>query len=180
MKRALALILLTLFLTSCEGPYIFNRVVNLKDGDKMLLGGVSRESFEKAPFSEWFQENYEAYETNDVMIKDFRNKLKRHRIEAFLGTWDEESKLRYPQFIKVLDQAKFSEQRLLTYAVNTSKRSFYSEERGKNIEHLPTFIFYKGGHEVGRIVGSPVSGSFEEDILMIVNGKAFTPNYQEN
>lgn len=50
----------------------------------------------------------------------------------------------------------------------------------KNIEHLPTFIFYKGGHEVGRIVGSPVSGSFEEDILMIVNGKAFTPNYQEN
>src|SRR5690606_12976522 len=180
MKRALALILLTLFLTSCEGPYIFNRVVNLKDGDKMLLGGVSRESFEKAPFSEWFQENYEAYETNDAMIKDFRNKLERHRIEDYLGTTDEVFKVRYQQFINILYQAKCPEQILLIYDVNTSKRSFYSEETGKNIEDLPTFIYYKGGKEVGRIVGFPVSGSFEEDILMIVNGKAFTPNYQEN
>lgn len=171
MNRALNLLLLTLFLTACEGPYIFNRVINLKNGDKMLLGGVSREAFEKLPFSDWFNENYEAYQTNDAMIKSFKNKLKRHRIEVFIGTWDEDSKLLYPQFVKVLDHAKFPEERMLTYAVNESKKSFYSEERGKNIENLPTFIFYKSGKEVGRIVGFPAMGSFEKEILMIVRGK---------
>lgn len=180
MKKTLTLLIFTLFLTACEGPYIFNRVVNLNNGDKMLLGGVSRDVFEKQPFSDWFVENYEAYDANEAMIKDLSKKLKRHKIEVFIGTWDDESKLRYPQFMKVLDLAKFPESRMLTYAVNKSKKSFYSEERGKNLEHLPTFIFYKGGKEVGRIVESPVSGSFEEDILMIVNGMALTPNHTED
>lgn len=179
MKKSLFVLVLALFFVSCEGPYVFNRVVKLKDGNKMLLGGVDREAFTKEPFSTWFNQEYDSYQTNSPMIKDFKSKLKRFRVEVFMGTWCEDSKREYPRLLKILDEAKFPKQRIVTYAVNESKKSFYSEEIGKDIRFVPTFIFYKGGKEVGRIVESPVSGSLEEDILMIVNEMPLTPNYAE-
>ncbi len=180
MKKSLFVMVLVFLMTSCEGPYIFNRIVKLKDGDKMLLGGVNREAFSKEPFSVWFNQEYDAYTTNPVMIKEFKGKLKKYRIEVFMGTWCEDSQREYPRLMKILDEAKFPEQRLLTYAVNESKKSFYSEEIGKDIRFVPTFIFYKGGKEIGRIVEAPVSGSLEEDIMMILNESPLTPNYSED
>lgn len=180
MRKSIIFSLFLIFLLGCEGPYIFNRTVHLKDGNKMLLGGVDRQAFSQNPFNEWFAMEYDAYETNSAMIKDFRGKLKRMRIEVFLGTWNEASKKEYPRLLKILDEAKFPEQRMVTYAVNENLRSFYSEENGKDVRILPTIIFYRGGKEVGRIVESPVSGSLEEDILMIVNDIPLTPNYEED
>ena len=179
MKKSLFVLVLALFFISCEGPYVFNRVVKLKDGNKMLLGGVDREAFTKEPFSKWFNQEYDSYQTNPAMIKDFKSKLKLFRVEIFMGTWCEDSQREYPRFLKILDEAKFPKQRMITYAVNESKKSFYSEEIGKDIRFVPTFIFYKGGKEVGRIVESPTSGLLEEDILMIVNDMPLTPNYAE-
>ena len=169
-----------LFVSACEGPYIFNRVVNKSDGEKMLLGGVDRSAFEKSPFKDWFYDEYDSYKPDAEMIKNIKSKSKRFRIEAFIGTWCEDSQTEYPRLLKILDEAKFPYQRMVTYAVNESYKSFYSEERGKDIRYVPTFIFYKGGKEVGRIVESPVSGSLEEDILMIVNDKPLTSNYAED
>lgn len=165
---------------SCEGPYIFNRVVKKADGDKMLLGGVDREVFAKEPFSTWFFTEYDSYQPNEAMVKDFKSKIKKYRIEVFLGSWDDASKKEYPRLLKILDAAKFPTKRITTYAVNENLKSFYGEEGGKDIQHLPTIIFYRGGDEIGRIVESPVSGSLEEDILMIVNGVPLTPNYFED
>ena len=165
---------------SCEGPYVFNRIVKKADGEKMLLGGVDRTAFAKEPFSNWFLQEYDSYQTNAPMIKDFKNKLKKYRIVVFMGTWCDDSKREYPRLLKILDEAKFPEQRIVTYALNENKKSFYGEEGGKDIRFVPTIIFYKGGEEIGRIVESPVSGTLEEDIMMIVNGSPFTPNYFED
>ena len=180
MKNSLFVLIFLLLITSCEGPYIFNRVVNLKDGNKMLLGGVDRTAFLKEPFSEWFHQEYDTYTTNPALVKEFKGKLKKLRIEVFMGTWSEDSRREYPRLMKILDEANFPKQRILTYAVNESKKSFYSEEIGKDIRFVPTIIFYKGGEEVGRIVESPVSGSLEEDIMLIVNETPPTPNYSED
>ena len=180
MKNTLVLILFSLLFFGCESTYIFNRVVKLSNGDKMLLGGVNREAFLKEPFSEWFLTEYDSYQPNSARVKDLKKKLKNCKIEVFIGTWCGDCKVYYPQFLKILDEAKFPEQRMVTYAVNESKKSFYSEEMGKDIRHVPTFIFYKGGKEIGRIVESPVSSSLEEDILMIVSEMAYTPNHAED
>lgn len=180
MKKSLLALVLTLFIVSCEGPYIFNRVVKKSDGDKMLLGGVERQAFEKEPFSTWFLTEYTSYQPNEAMMEGIKKKVRRYRIEVFMGTWCDDSKVYYPQLLKILDEAKFPEQRMVTYAVNESKKSFYGEEVGKDIRFVPTFIFYLGGKEVGRIVESPASGSLEEDILMIVNEMPLEPNYAED
>lgn len=180
MKKALTLMILTFIMMSCEGPYIFNRVITQKDGNKMLLGGVDRSAFNKDPFSTWFLTEYDSYQPNAEMVKNLKGKLKRYRIEVFMGTWCEDSKREYPRLMKILDEAKFPENRIVTYAVNENKRSFYGEDQGKDIRFVPTIIFYRGGKEVARIVESPVSGSLEEDILMIVNDMPNTPNYAED
>lgn len=180
MNKTLTLLIFTFIFMSCESPYIFNRVITHKDGTKMLFGGVEESAFHKAPFSTWYLTEYDSYQTKPEMIKDFKGKLKRYRIEVFMGTWCEDSKREYPRLMKILKEAKFPEKRMITYAVNENKRSFYGEELSKDIRFVPTIIFYKGGKEVGRIVESPVSGSLEEDILMIVNGVPNTPNYAED
>lgn len=180
MKKTFLIAFLAVFFVSCEGPYIFNRVVKQADGGRMLLGGVDRIAFQNEPFATWFQQEYDGYQVNAPMVKDFRGKLKGHRIEVFMASWSETSKQQYPRLLKILDEAKFPENRMVTYALNENMKSFYGEEARKDVEHLPTIIFYKGGKEVGRIVEAPVTGSLEEDILMIVNGKALTPNYFEN
>lgn len=180
MKNSLLLIVFTILITACEGPYIFNRVVKKSNGEKELLGGVNREAFKKAPFSEWFDTEYDSYKADQKITKEIKSKIKRYRIEVFVGSWCEDTQREYPRFVKILDEVKFPDQRLLTFAVNENLKSFYGEEAGKDITHVPTFIFYKGGVEVGRIVETPVSGSLEEDILMIVNEKPLKPNYSED
>lgn len=180
MKKALTLLIFTLILTACEGPYIFNRTITQKDGTKVLIGGVDQSAFHKEPFSTWYLTEYESYQTNPEMIKKIKGKLNRYRIEVFMGSWNENSKREFPRLMKILDEAKFPEKRLVIYAVNENNRSFYGEDQGKDIRFTPTIIFYRGGKEVARIVESPVSGSLEEDILMIVNEMPNTPNHTED
>lgn len=180
MKYNYLLIVIAVLLTACESPYIFNRVVKKSNGEREMLGGVNREIFAKEPFSDWFSREYDAYQPNQKVTAEFKSKIKRFRIEAFIGSWNEDTRREYPRFIKILDEVKFPDQRLLTYAVNENLKSFYSEEAGKNIRHLPTFVLYKGGKEVGRIVESPVSGSLEEDLLMLINQQELIPNYTED
>lgn len=180
MNKALTLLIFTFILMSCEGPYIFNRVITQKDGTKMLFGGIDETAFHKEPFSTWYLTEYDSYKPNNEMIKDFKGKLRSYRIEVFMGTWCEDSKREYPRLMKILNEAKFPQKRMVTYAVNENKRSFYGEDQGKDIRFVPTIIFYRGGDEVGRIVESPISSSLEEDILMIVNETPNTPNYAED
>jgi len=180
MKKSLFVLLFSMIMMSCEGPYIFNRIVKQEDGTKMLLGGVDRMAFEKEPFSTWFLTEYDSYQVNQEKVKELKRKLKKYRITVFMGTWCEDSKREYPRLMKILDEAKFPPNRLVTYAVNEGKKSFYGEEEGKDIRFVPTIILYRGGKEAGRIVESPVSGSLEEDILMIVNEIPNTPNYSED
>lgn len=180
MRNSLFLIIFMILATACESTYTFNRVVKKSNGDKELLGGVNSEAFTKTPFSDWYQPEYNSYKPNPLMVKEFKSKIKRYRIEAFIGSWCEDTQREFPRFMKILDEAKFPHQRLTIYAVNENLRSFYGEEIGKDIIHVPTFIFYKGGKEVGRIVETPVSENLEQDILMIVKETPLTPNYSED
>ena len=52
------------------------------------------------------------------------------------------------------------------------------EEIGLNIHHVPTVILYNNGNEIGRIIEYPVQ-SLEEDMVAILNGTNYTPNYSD-
>jgi len=97
-----------------------------------------------------------------------------------LGTWCGDSKKQVPRILKVLEQAEFPNERLEIIALDRRpgryKKSPTGEEKGLNIIKVPTLIFFKNGIEINRIVERPIA-SLEEDILTILNGGHYIPNY---
>lgn len=173
----------TLLIILCFSFTLYAQNNNLsKDakGNPMLIGEVVETDFKKAPFSDWYTESTKAYEVNNYITKTFKDSLKHYDIKIFLGTWCGDSKRGVPQFLKVLDKAKFPKKQCSIYALDNKegeyKKSPQGFEKHLNIHRVPTFIFYKNGKEVNRIVESPRT-TFENDIHRIVISKKYYSNY---
>lgn len=185
MKKIYQLALLSIFvitISACQQQKVLNRQIKTESGERFLTGEFNREALKQKQYATWFDEEYNTYEVETAKLKDIKKlDVKFLRIEVFVGTWCSDSQRELPRFYKILENVKFPiESRLNIYGVNRQKKSFYGEEIGKDITHVPTIIVYKKGKEIGRIVESPVSGYLEEDFEKIVNGTPLTPNYAED
>jgi thiol-disulfide isomerase/thioredoxin len=148
------------------------------DKDGNLIGIATKDSFLAEPFSDWFLFNYDAYEIDEVVIDSLQPLLNNITIKAFMGTWCGDSQSQTPVFYKVLDSVNFNTNNLEMIAVNESKKTPSNLQKGYDIEYVPTFIFYKNGKEIGRIVEYPRE-SIEVDMLTIVSEKPYKHSYQE-
>ncbi len=158
-----------------------NQEIIEKDGNKKLLGQISREMLSKAPYKEWYQPQFENYIVENQKLKPFAKKLSKTTVKVFLGTWCGDTKREVPRFLKTLDSQGFNKKNLQLICVdnggnNAYKQSPEHEEKGMSILRVPTFIFYEEGKEIGRIVESPVV-SFEQDIVNILNKNRTITNY---
>jgi tetratricopeptide (TPR) repeat protein len=157
-----------------------NQVVVDDKGNKKLLGITTKAGLQQTPFLEWFDKNHEAYLENKAVIKKLKPALSDYTIKAFFGSWCGDSKLHLPEFYKILEAAKYPMDKLEVIAVDRTKEAYKQapghEEKGLNIHRVPTFIFYKDGQEVNRIVEHPLE-TLERDILKIVTDNKYTPNY---
>ena len=182
MKKIIILSLFTA-LAFTSYSYAQAKVLNqsiTKSGKKMLVGEFERKALEDVDFKKWYQEEYDTYEVEKPKLAGLKN-LQNYTIEVFIGTWCPDSRRELPRLYKILDDIKFPENKLTTFAVDRQKKSINGEEVGKNITHVPTIIVYdKNKKEVGRIVESPVSGYLEEDLAQIVNGTPLKPNYSND
>lgn len=151
-----------------------------KKGDEILLAKIDKNGLSSHTFNSWFSKNYENYLVNKAITKKLKGALKPYHIKIFLGTWCGDSKLEVPRFYKIIEAANFPENQLEVIALNNTKEAYKQspshEEKGLNIHRVPTFIFYKNGKEINRIVEHPKE-TLERDILNIVTGNTYTPNY---
>lgn len=149
-------------------------------GNTKLLGVIDKDGLTQDPFKTWFDQHYESYETNSKSIRSIRSELKNYEIKVFMGTWCGDSRQEVPRFYKILDKMNFPMEKLTVIAVDNSrnnyKKSPTGEEKGRNIHRVPTFIFYKDGKEVNRIVEHPKE-SLEADMARILLSKEYSPNY---
>lgn len=177
MKKS-TIILFFLIINVAFGQQINNTTKDSK-GTLMLLGKTDKKAFNIDDFF-WFQENYNQYLTNDKAVRQLKKSLSNYTIKAFYGSWCGDSKREIPKFYKVIDEVDFNTNKLSMIAVDKKPEAYKAspngEEKGLNIHRVPTFIFYKNDKEIGRIVESPKQ-DFERDILTIINGKNYTPNY---
>ncbi len=88
-----------------------------------------------------------------------------------LGTWCGDSKEKVPRFLKILDLLGTTFDDLKLIAVDREKTAPDMDVKGKYlIEKVPTFIFYKGDVEIGRITETP-KVALEKDLFFILNTK---------
>lgn len=180
MKKVITLIVLCVSISMLQAQP-FNKEVKSSPEQPLLLGKINKEGLSQQPYSDWFLKNYTDYTPKQEIVNQLKNELSNYTIIAFMGTWCGDSKREIPKFYKVLDEVNFPLERLTMVAVHRDrevyKQSPGGEEEGKNIHRVPTFIFFKDGKEVNRIVESPRI-TIEEDILQIVTTSKYAPKYE--
>ena len=150
-------------------------------GNAMLLGMHTKEDLQQMPYKEWFEKNYADYAVDSVTAARLTPFLKNKKFEIFMGTWCGDSRREVPGMFKILASAGVRPAQIKMIMVDdhdsTYKQSPGHEERGKSIHRVPDLIVYSGKKEINRIVEYPVV-SLEKDLLAIVNGSGYQPNYR--
>lgn len=170
------LLIFTISLTSCATAQQEITAKKNQSGD--LIGFANKESFNQAPYSNWFNQKYEGYKPDEATISSLKKALKGVRIKGFMATWCGDSKRETPHIYKILEQANFNLNDFQLVTVNRSKKTPDNLQEGLDIKRVPTFIFYKGDKEIGRYV-EYARESLEKDMLKIVSGEAYKHSYDK-
>ena len=173
MKKIL-LLLIAITITSCAPKAKFT----MHDEQKILVGKGTQKDLQQEPFNEWFTQNYNDYTLTEEIKSEIQKNIKDYTIIIFMGTWCEDSQNQVPKFYKILEQVNFPSKKTTLITMSRDKTTPEQFEKGLNITNVPTFIFYKNGKEVNRIVESPVV-SLEQDMLDIITSKSYKHIYFE-
>lgn len=171
-----------LMFSACKNQKHVNVTVPYED-TVILVGPATIDGFKQEPFNQWYDENYIAYQVNDSLLPSIKANLEDVNIITFMGTWCEDSQRETPNFIKILKAADFNFDHFELITVNREKTTPKGLQEGFNITNVPTFIFYKDGEELNRIVEFPME-SLEHDMLKILTNQDYEHAYfnveQEN
>ena len=138
-----------------------------------LVISVFLASADKADRSDLFEKflckaNYDQYSPDPEVIEIIRTKVGNvTAIDIYFAYWCSDSETNVPPFIKILDEIGPKEIKVKYFASRRKNpgEKFYCEKL--NVTRVPTFIFYKDGKEIGRIVENPKK-TLEEDLLEII------------
>ena len=136
--------------------------------EPMLLGYTNRQAFQDTSFSWWFNSVYDTYNVDTATAQNLADKLKNVNITIVMGTWCSDSRREVPRLFKILDHLKYPSGDVTLITVGRDRNGRGEETKGMDIELVPTFIFYKDGKELGRIVESP-KVSLEKDMEKILS-----------
>lgn len=104
---------------------------------------------------EW-KDKYDKYEPPADMLNDLKGMLGSNmKIDVYLGLWCPDSRNNVPPFIKILDRlgARIPVRYFGVPRKASRDVKYYVEEM--DVEKVPTFIVYRDGKEIGRIVENP-------------------------
>lgn len=177
--KTLTMMSMLFCITITSGQNINTEITN-EGENPYLLGKIDKSGLTSENYKTWFNKNFDDYQIDQTTVNELSKTLKNYTIKVFLGTWCGDSKREVPHFYKVLEACQFPESQLEVIALSNKpdmyKQSPNHEEQGLNIHRVPTFIIYKNGVEINRIVEHPVE-SLEIDLLSIITNNSYIPNY---
>jgi thiol-disulfide isomerase/thioredoxin len=131
-----------------------------------LTGSVTRSQI-LAAAPDW-EPNLAAYQPKTDALDALKKVSEPVLIEIYFATWCSDSKAHVPALFKVLDLA---DNPLLQAAYTAMPRAKAERSRfipaDRAIDKLPTFVVFRDGKEMGRIVETPAH-SVEEDLAALL------------
>ena len=91
-----------------------------------------------------------------------------------MATWCPDSKREVPRYFAIMDAAGVPDSTLTMVSVDRSKKDTEGLTEKLAITRVPTFVFFRGGQEIGRFVERLPAGSastLEAEIAKIVGAK---------
>ncbi len=173
-------------LFTAAANYLFAQPLNQKtkdrNGNEMLIGCCTLEALLMEPFASWFVPNYNNYKVDTAVAEEIKKYIGNKQFLLFLGTWCGDSKREVPRLFKLFDYCNIKPEQIKLVLVSNHdsayKQSPTHEEKGMNILRVSTLIVIENNKELNRIVESPIQ-SLEKDLLKILTGKAYLPNYAD-
>jgi thiol-disulfide isomerase/thioredoxin len=163
---------LVLLVISCTSP--INQEKENTYGEPILVGTVNWDGLTAGEYGAWFVPTYKNYKVDEGSLAKLEPVFNDLEITVFLGTWCEDSQVQVPQFYRMMDHLGYDIATMevigLERLENRDLVGPAGEEVGMNITHVPTFIFYKDGEEIGRIVEYP-RRTIEKDMVEIILGE---------
>jgi thiol-disulfide isomerase/thioredoxin len=167
------LFLLLVIAVGCTADQEVNQRVYNFEGEEILVGNITIEGLQQAPFQEWYTYFYESTDINTRQLDLIADELQQTEIVLFLGTWCSDSQEQVPGFIRMLTYVgyDFSKMELIALERDEARVMFSPGGREKElgITYVPTFIFFQEGKEVGRIVEFPKE-TLERDMVDLLGG----------
>ncbi len=142
-------------------------VVDSVSHERILVGPVERSAFQD---SSWYKDNYVLYKPHPELIRRIDSLCIDDSVLIVLGSWCSDSHMWVPMFLSITDSTMMA-RKISFITVPRSKDWREQLTPGLSIEKVPTFIFYHGGKEIGRIVEEP-KGDIGESIVEILEGKS--------
>ncbi|HBG71990.1 MAG: hypothetical protein A2W93_05400 [Bacteroidetes bacterium GWF2_43_63] len=135
----------------------------------ILIGECNREGLMLPVFAEFYSLEYGSYNPDPETLPLLAAFGNDYRIVIVMASWCGDSKEQVPRFLKIADSFGFPEADIRIFSVDKNKTAsgFEDELVLYNVSLVPTFIFYRGDEEFGRIVETPVE-SLEKDWLKIL------------
>lgn len=132
---------------------------------KVLKGKLDLKALTSDTTYAWFYTGVNKYQPNDNMLNYIKSNREKFNVVALIGTWDEQSRILFPQLYKVMVLAGSPETQMLIFGADQKLDTGAPVEY--KLKRVPTFIILKEGKELGRITGS-VDESIEADIAKIL------------
>jgi hypothetical protein len=123
-----------------------------------------------SPFNQDYSDEYRNYVPGIEASPRLDSLTSGLYITIVLATWCGDSKEQLPRFFRILDDIGFPTERVSLICVDGRKQCDTPDVLPLHIERVPTFIFYKGCREIGRIIETPVV-TLEADFLAIIERK---------
>lgn len=152
------------------------RVPDQESESVILVGTASLDSLYSPPFAQWYDKNISDYTPNPEVLSEVEPLLEDVAITLYMGTWCKDSRREVPRFVKILQETGYAPERVRMIAMTRDKDTPQNYEKGMSIINVPTFIFYKDGEELGRIVEYPIE-DLESDMLKILSGQPYRHAY---
>ena len=168
MYKIFALIILSLAFLAAKAQEINQVTTDPLIERDIFLGQMNETGMSQPLFVENWKERVDLYDPDKVWTKKIRRYLKKNEevsLIVFFASWCGDSQEHMPDFIKLVHQTKMK--KVSFYALNRNKTMPGMDMEKYVIEYVPTFIVYRGGQEIGRIVESP-DLSLEQDLWKIL------------
>jgi thiol-disulfide isomerase/thioredoxin len=111
--------------------------------------------------------NMGIYNLDEEEIKSIKEAIEDIEIKVFTGSWCPDCRLQVPRFFSIIMALGDEDFSLEIIDVSRDMNDENNLTEILCVMAIPTFIFFKKGEELGRIIERP-KGRMEEDILEIL------------
>jgi thiol-disulfide isomerase/thioredoxin len=130
--------------------------------------GFQEEIFEFLSKNPELRANMGLYNPDKETVDKIKGKIEDVEIKLFTANWCPDCRIQLPRFFSTLLALGDSDFNLEIVEVDRSKKDDSGLAERIGVMAIPTFVFYKNGEELGRIIETP-KVRMEEDIVGIIS-----------